>query len=233
MTNLVIESKGMPATTSRIIAKEFEISHRDVLNMIKNLITSINDEGFTSVNLHTRDFLTTKGNKYTEYLVGEDAAMLLIMGFNGAKALKIKLEFIKAFRSMQAELEKGRHSIDWRTNRVTGRVERLNLTDTIKDFVEYATAQGSSSAKMYYANITKMEYKALELIEKADNKINGNFRDALSCTELGHLITAESIARGAIEKGMKQKMHYKDIYQLAKYEVETFSNLVNCYKIKN
>ena len=134
---------------------------------------------------------------------------------------------------MQAELEKGRHSIDWRTNRTTGRVERLNLTDTIKDFVEYATAQGSSSAKMYYANITKMEYKALELIEKADNKINGNFRDALSCTELGHLITAESIARGAIEKGMKQKMHYKDIYQLAKYEVETFSNLVNCYKIKN
>lgn len=233
MTNLVIENKGMPATTSRIIAKEFEINHRNLIRTIKNTIDSIDDKDFTVLNFEHRDFSTAKGNTYQEYVISESGAMLLIMGFTGAKALKIKLEFIKAFCLMQAELEKGRHSIDWRTNRTTGRVERLNLTDTIKDFVEYATAQGSSSAKMYYANITKMEYKALELIEKADNKINGNFRDALSCTELGHLITAESIARGAIEKGMKQKMHYKDIYQLAKYEVETFSNLVNCYKIKN
>lgn len=103
-------------------------------------------------------------------------------------------QFIKAFRKMQAELEKGKHSLDWRTNRETGKIERLSLTDTIKDFVEYATSQGSKSAKMYYMNITKMEYKALELIEKADKQIGGSFRDTLSCTELGHLITAESIA---------------------------------------
>lgn len=231
MTNLVIEDKGTPATTSRIIAREFNINHRDLLRTIRITIEGVNDEKFTMRNFALRDFGTVKGNIYQEYVISENGAMLLIMGFTGQKALSIKVQFINAFNAMKSELEKGKHSLDWRTNREAGKIERLSLTDTIKDFVEYATSQGSKSAKMYYMNITKMEYKALELIEKADKQIGGSFRDTLSCTELGHLITAESIARGAIDKGIAQKMHYKDIYQLAKHEVESFANLVNCYKL--
>ena len=232
MNKLVIENKGKPATTSRIVAKEFNIQHRDLLRTIRNLIDGIDDVEFTLRNFAQCEFTTKKGNSFQEYVISEDGAMLLIMGFTGAKALQIKLQFVKAFRAMQSELEKGGHSNDWKDARVKSKISRIALTDTIKDFVDYATKQGSNSAKMYYMNITKMEYKALELVQKETANTGGEFRNLLSCTELGHLITAESIAVGALAKGMNQDMHYKDIYQLAKKEVETFANLVNCYKIK-
>ena len=60
---------------------------------------------------------------------------------------------------------------------------RKSVTDTIKNFVAYATNQGSRSASMYYANITKMEYAALELVEKG-SKIPTGFRDNLDMMDL-------------------------------------------------
>ena len=47
MSKLVIENKGKPATTSRIVAKEFNIQHRDLLPTITNLIDGIDDVEFT------------------------------------------------------------------------------------------------------------------------------------------------------------------------------------------
>ena len=81
-------------------------------------------------------------------------------------------------------------------------------------------------------NITKMEYKALELLSLYQNNPQDNFRSSLSASDLGHIITAETIAKGAIQKGMNLNMKYKDIYKMAKEEVEAFANLVNCYKPK-
>lgn len=233
MSKLCIVSNGKPATTSRIIAKEFSIEHRTLLRTIRGLTEAIDDKEFTLHNFVQCEFKTLKGVTHQEYVVSEDGAMFLIMGFTGSKATQVKLQFVKAFRAMQEELEKGNHSKDWKATRGQSKIERLSLTDVIKEFVEYATNQGSSSAKMYYMNITKMEYKALELVEKATANLGDDFRSTLSSTELGHLITAESIARGAIAKGMERKLHYKDIYQLAKKEVESFASIVNCYRIKH
>lgn len=229
---LVIESKGIPATTSRIIAQEFGMQHKDVLQVIRNLLGSIKDTNFSRRNFTPRDFKTERGKIYNEYIIAEDGAMLLIMGFTGEKAIQIKLQFIKAFRDLEAKLEASGKTLSWREIRGQSKELRLDLTDTIKDFVEYAANQGSSSAKMYYMNITKMEYKALELLSLYQNNPQDNFRSSLSASDLGHIITAETIAKGAIQKGMNLNMKYKDIYKMAKEEVEAFANLVNCYKPK-
>ena len=105
---------------------------------------------------------------------------------------------------------------------------RKSLTDVIKDFVDYATEQGSKSAKMYYTNITKMEYAALELTQQAKTaKCDGlNFRDTLDCMDLCFLSTAEQVAKNAIKQGMDVNMHYKDIYQLAKDKVFAYAETV-------
>ena len=91
---LVIESKGIPATTSRIIAQEFGMQHKDVLQVIRNLLGSIKDTNFSRRNFTPRDFKTERGKIYNEYIIAEDGAMLLIMGFTGEKAIQIKLQFI-------------------------------------------------------------------------------------------------------------------------------------------
>ena len=60
---------------------------------------------------------------------------------------------------------------EWVRARIQSKETRLQCTDVIKDFVEYATAQGSKSAKFYYKHITNATYSALGLIQHKKPKI--------------------------------------------------------------
>jgi hypothetical protein len=91
---------------------------------------------------------------------------------------------------------------------------------TTKNFVEYATLQGSQNAKRYYGNITKMEYKALGLLAEEKPKL----RDTLDLMELHQLILAEDLVRRQFKKYMQEKLHYKEIYVLVKQDLEKFAD---------
>ena len=52
----------------------------------------------------------------------------------------------------------------WLSARKGGKNLRAKEMDVVKDFVDYATKQGSKSAFRYYGNVTKMTNKALELL---------------------------------------------------------------------
>jgi len=102
---------------------------------------------------------------------------------------------------------------------------RAEYTDTIKEFVEYATKQGSSHAKTYYANLTKMEYKALRFLEKSE-KVPSNFRNILDSLQLSQLMLAELLAEETIREGMEDERHYKEIFLLAKQAVEKYADSI-------
>ena len=87
----------------------------------------------------------------------------------------------------------------------------------IKDFVEYATAQGSTKANFYYKHLTSATYKALFLVA---DKFPGQFRDLLNSRQLSFLRSAEIVAADALKDGMAQGLFYKDIFQLAKTKLE-------------
>ena len=110
------------------------------------------------------------------------------------------------------------NNLEWKQEREQGKQIRLEFTDEIKTFVDYATAQGSQNAQRYYANFTKMNYKALGLIEK-NEKIDKQFRNLLDRMDLHNLVTAEYHAKSALLEGMERELHYKDIYQFAKQRV--------------
>jgi hypothetical protein len=131
------------------------------------------------------------------------------MGFTGEKAMVWKLKFLDAFNAMEKALLKQASTLDYAAVRLQTKNVRTGLTDAVQNFVAYAVAQGSKSAPMYYANITKMEYKALDLLDKQKTSL-GNFRDTLDLMDLCYLQAAELIAKGALEKGMQDKMHYKE-----------------------
>ena len=92
-------------STSREVAKNFERSHSSVVRKIDRMC-KVSPQA--SALYQQTGYISENGRKYTEYLMGRDGLMLLVMGFTGKKALKIKLEYIKEFNRMEDELRKGR-----------------------------------------------------------------------------------------------------------------------------
>jgi Rha family phage regulatory protein len=223
VTSLVLIQDGKLATTSRKIAAAFNIAHKNVLQAIERLECSAE---FSRLNFQPSEFTNARGRTYQEYLVTEAGAMRLIMGFTGAKAAAVKEQFIAAFQAMQAKLAKQDDKVEWKMARLQGKSIRSALTDTLQDFVAYAKAQGSQNAERYYGSITLMEYKALSLIEKGA-KVGKSFRDTLDGMQIATLTVAENMARKAMQRGMAQGLHYKEIYQVAKMDVERLADVVN------
>lgn len=108
-------------------------------------------------------------------------------------------------------------------SRLNGKVARRSLTDVVAEFVNYATAQGSKSASMYYMSITKMEYRALFLVEKA---VGQGFRDTLTAIQNSQLATAEALAQRELLAGMEAGEQYKEIYQRVKRKIEALVGII-------
>jgi len=206
-------------TTSKIIADHFGKAHPHVIRAIENMEC---EEKFKGANFGRCEFTNERGVKYKGYTLTRDGFSILCMGFTGKKAMKWKVAFLKAFNAMEQTLLKQQKTVDWKAARLQGKSVRKNTTDTIQDFIEYATNQGSKNAKMYYANITKIEYKALDILEQS-KQVTGNFRDTLDLMQIGFLQVAENIASLAMRKGMDDKLNYHDIYTLAKQKVTEYA----------
>jgi Rha family phage regulatory protein len=228
MSQLVLAEGKALLTTSRIVAKAFGMEHKNVMLAIRNLSVA---GDFARLNFKPCKFTTDKNREFDEFHITEAGAMLLIMGFTGDKALHVKLRFIAEFEAMRDKLAKMNDGIEWKAARLQGKNVRQSFTNTIKNFVDYATLQGSKSAKMYYATITRMDYQALDLLDKQKTSI-GNFRDTLDILDISALLMAESVAKGAIERGMQDKMHYKEIYMFAKQKVNEYAKTISFLKIE-
>jgi len=109
---------------------------------------------------------------------------------------------------------------EWLTSREQGKQIRLKETDTIKDFVEYATNQGSKSAKFYYKHYTSATYKALQLLEHKKPKL----RETLDLLQLHQLLLAEDLVTKTIKKEMDNQEHYKVIFEKCKIALINFAN---------
>lgn len=98
-------------TTSRIVAEKFGKQHSDVLKAIRNIINDVNAaqviENKAQSNFTFSDFFIeatytdTTGRTLPEYLITEDGLALLVMGFGGVNAMRIKLKFVAEFNRMK------------------------------------------------------------------------------------------------------------------------------------
>ena len=107
---LVIVRDGKAVADSRTVANIFEKNHKDVLESIRNLVEQL-PQDFTELNFEPSNYTDPTGRSLPMYLLTRDAFTLLAMGFTGPKALKFKLEYIKAFNAMEAALKAGDQSL--------------------------------------------------------------------------------------------------------------------------
>jgi len=225
MNNLVEFKKGQAMTTSLKFAEEFKIQHIHVLEKIRKLTI----EYSIVKNEFKKDiFVNERNREYPFYWITKDGYLTLVMNMQAkGESAKILFEkkqlFIKAFNLMEEELLriKTNHANElWLDYRKLGKEQRKELTDTIQEFVEYATKQGSQSAKMYYMNITKMEYKALQFT----CNLSDSLRDQLDLMEQAQLGLAERLVKDRLKKYMDDGLHYKVIYQYIKQDVMRYAN---------
>lgn len=92
--------------------------------------------------------------------------------------------------------------------RMEGKLIRKQETDGIKELVKLAESQGSSNAKMYYVQITRMTNSLLG--------IEAGSRDGLAADKLKQLAVLEGIVDTAVRDGVAMRLHYKDVYKLVK-----------------
>ena len=105
MSKLIVKHKvkgeDIPVTTSRKVAEYFEKEHKNVIRDIENIL----DGGALKIELSSMFILSSyksvQNKELKEYLLTFDGFSLLVMGFTGAKAMKFKLAYIKAFNEMK------------------------------------------------------------------------------------------------------------------------------------
>jgi len=207
---------------SHLVARKFGYKHANVVNVIVKLEGDLSKLRVgTNYPKTVSEERVYRGLKYTSYLMNREFFSLLVMRFRGLKALEWQVKFNDAFYQMERMILKADFNTQdqkWISQREQGKIARREETDVIKVFVEYATAQGSKSAKFYYKHITNATYKALGLMVQRKPKL----RDAMDLYEMASLILAEKQAQDSIKKYMDLGRDYKDIYESVKDDLVNF-----------
>lgn len=221
MNDLVQIHNNEPLTNTQIIADGLKLSHHSVMILVDKYQDRLNSE-------RTLEFEIRKSGGRPVRIAWLDEWQFLFLATlmrNSEKVLDFKQKLTKEFvkqRKLIAYLLTQRHNEDWKLEREQGKIARKESTDVVKEFIQYAIKNGSKSAEMYYVNLTRMENKALFIIQ---DKFK-NLRDILDGQQLGIISAADTAVAKALKDGMEKELPYKEIYQLAKERLEQFAEIV-------
>ncbi len=226
MGDLVIIVNNEVFTTSLIIAEKTNNSVHSVRELIKTYKSDLEEFGVLSFEMRKPN-KNSKGGRPQEiyYLNEQQTTLLLAFMRNSVIVIDFKKKLVKEFYKMKKTLEKiysMRKTDVWVETRHNQKCVRKEETDTIKKFVEYSMVQGSENYRKYYTLITNMENKALFIVK---DKFP-NLKDVLTTRQLMNSAVCNEIVINALEEGMENCIHYKEIFQLAKKRVETFASVM-------
>lgn len=225
MNDLVVLINNQPtvSTFDLFVAMGYG-EHRALKKLIVDNINDFEDFGVVRFQMQKP---SGKGGRPTQgYLLNEDQFILLVLlARNSKEVIKLKVRVAKEFarlKSIAANIVAQQRDPNWQNIRSDGKIAYKQKTDVIKNFVDYATAQGSKSASMYYTNLAKMENKALFLIEQKYD----NLREILTIKQLMQVCTADDVIEKALLDGMNGDLPYKEIYKLAKERIISFAAII-------
>ncbi len=208
MSNLVtIEPSALTVhenqviTTSRDVAKIFGKKHQHVLRDIRNLACP--DE-FTESNFGRSEYKDGSGKTNTEYQLTKDGFMLLVMGYNGEEALRIKKAYINAFNVMVAKLSAPRQApVDPVETLEAGKIFKSNLS--IAKLIYAAKNQALLSANRVTKEAT--DFDVLEVFG-ATHLISESKEALVTASDIGVQmgLSAQKVNLLLIEKGLMESV---------------------------
>ena len=155
-----------------------------------------------------------RGKHYPMFLMTRDGFSLLVMGFTGKNALEWKLQYIRAFNQMEKLIQE-KSTAAYQLSDQAEKATRKTETDIIKEFVEYARAQGSIHADHYYSNYTRLAYKAVGITDQT----------TAAGMQLEDLSLVEHLIAHTLRAGMAAGYNYRDIYQSCKDRLKAMQYL--------
>ncbi len=220
MKNIILNNGKDLFTTTLVIATGCKIEHRAVMTLLKK-------HSSTEILSTFQMRKVSRGGRPVEYaeLTELQTTFLITLMRNSVVVVKFKEKLTKEFfrqRQIISNLIQQRDNPNWQNVRRDGKAVYIQKTDIIKEFVEYATNQGSKSAKRYYANLAKMENASLFFIEQKFK----NLREVLTIKQLMQVSTADDVIDKALREGMDKEMPYKECYQLAKSRIIAFAEII-------
>jgi len=96
------EHDGKAVVSSRDIARVFEKRHDNVIRDIRNIIG--NDAKWGLLNFEESNYINEQNHIQPSYLMTRDGFTILVMGYNGDKAMAFKKAYIAAFNEMERSL---------------------------------------------------------------------------------------------------------------------------------
>lgn len=98
-----INEKEIPAITSLQVALAFGKEHKNVLRDIREIVENDNDE-FARLNFERSSYLSEQNKELPMYAMSKDGFVLLVMGYTGSEAMRLKKAYIARFNEMEEEL---------------------------------------------------------------------------------------------------------------------------------
>lgn len=94
---------GKPAVTSLQVAESFGKEHRNVLADIRKILET-DEDGFGALNFQQSSYLSEQNKEFPMYVMTRDGFVLLVMGYTGPGAMRVKKAYIARFNEMEREL---------------------------------------------------------------------------------------------------------------------------------
>ena len=225
---IVEVANGEIYCSSDLVARKFGIKHNALVSIIDKVFADYPDlrgcgTSPKSIEKWKKESRHYRGTDFDVYLMNRPFFSLVTMRMTSKRARSWQREFNSAFYMMEESLlkvESNKNDDEWPHARLLGKSARLEETDAIKDFIEYATKQGSKNAKHYYSLITKSSYRALGLIAQKSPKL----RDEMTGFELAELMLAERLAASKLREYMDAGRQYKDIYKSVAGDLSRYAN---------
>ena len=215
MNELVTLMRNDAVVSSLQIAEHFGKRHAHLMRNIENAILTEPKIGLSDSPFRKSYYKDESGKKNPMYYLTRDGFSFLVMGFTGKKAAEWKWKYIAAFNSME-KIIRERLTLEWKQTRAAGKLTRRSETDVIQLLAEYAKQQGSKNSQMLYMVYSRLANKAVGVTS----------RETASIRELNRLEEVEEMILKIIRRDMAKGLHYKEIYQNCKRQLEAWQEIL-------
>lgn len=188
-----LNKREVNVVSSLDVAETFGKDHKNVLKDIRELECS---EEFSRLNFEPTSYKDKFNREQPMYYMTRDGFTILVMGYNGEKAMRFKEAYIRQFNAME-ELLKSKL-----IEREKGIVVRQAFTKALKESGENERMHNHA-----YSTYTDLIYKAVfgknakQLREEYGISKQDNLRDLLSQEELAKVKSVEMVVSGLVDCG--------------------------------
>lgn len=170
-------------TSSLLIAEKFGKEHKNVMQSIRNLIGGTAENSAIAEMFSESRYLNEQNKEQPMFLMNRDGFTLLAMGFTGKKAMQFKLEYIKAFNCMEAQIKASQKSksqleiLQMSINQLVEQEHRLSsverdVAETKKEIAEMKQERVENGKLLLEAEVSENKVPEVSMRNKIRRLVN-------------------------------------------------------------